>query len=139
MSEAEANMKMQKKMLLGLSIALIMGLSLGRGAMQGWAAARGTVVLFNANWCASCREVDPIVQDIAAQNNLGLTEIDVDAQTAPKEARNYGLAIPNDGPPQVYYVDRGRATLLYNGKDYKFGYGDMARATILRNLQKVLQ
>jgi thiol-disulfide isomerase/thioredoxin len=132
-------MKMQKKILLGLSIALIMGLTLGRSVMMGWAATRGNIVLFTANWCASCREVNPIVQEIATQNSLGITQIDVDAQTAPKQARNYGLSIPNDGPPQVYYVDRGRSTLLYNGKDYKFGYGDMARATILRNLQKVLQ
>lgn len=132
-------MKMQKKILLSLGVALILGLTVGRGLMAGWAATRGNIVLFNANWCASCREVAPIVQDVASQNNLGVTQIDVDAQTAPKEARNYGLSIPSDGPPQVYYVDRGRSTLLYNGKDYKFGYSDMARSTILRNLQRVLQ
>jgi len=131
-------MNMQKRVLLSLSVALIMGLALGRSVTMGWAATRASIILFNANWCASCREVTPIVQDIASQNSLGFTQIDVDAQTAPKEARNYGLSIPNDGPPQVYFVDRGRSTLLYNGKDYKFGYGDAARATILQNLQKVL-
>jgi thiol-disulfide isomerase/thioredoxin len=132
-------MNTRNKLTLGLSVAIILGLTAGRGALTGWAASRGTVVLFNANWCASCREVNPIVQDVASQNNLGYTQIDVDAQTAPKEAHNYGLSIPNDGPPQVYYVDRGHATMLYNGKDYKFGYGDAARATILRNLQQVLK
>jgi thiol-disulfide isomerase/thioredoxin len=130
-------MTQQKKMLAGLAVALILVLNVGRGAMMGWAAARGTLVLFNANWCASCREVNPVVRDIASQNGLSVTEIDVDSQTAPKEAHNYGLSIPNDGPPQVYFVDRGKYTLLFNGKEYKFGYPDAARATILRNLQQV--
>ena len=132
-------MNLSKKLTLSLGVALILGLTVGRGVMMGWAATRGNIVLFNANWCASCREVDPIVRDIASQNGLSITAIDVDAPTAPKEARNYGLSIPNDGPPQVYYVDHGRSTLLYNGKDYKFGYGDAARTTILQSLQKVLQ
>lgn len=101
-------------------------------------AKSGTIVVFNANWCASCREVIPVVSEIATQNNLSLTQIDVDAQTAPKQAQTLGLSVPNDGPPQVYYVDRGRSTLLYNGKGYKFGYSDAMRATILQNLQQIL-
>jgi len=132
-------MRLQSKLTLGLGIAVILALTLGRGAMMGWAAARGTLVLFNANWCASCREISPVVREVASQNGLTVTEIDVDAQTAPKEAHNYGLTIPNDGPPQVYYVDRGRSTLLFNGKDYKFGYPDVARTTLLRNLQPALK
>jgi len=130
-------MTLQKKLIVGLSVAIVLGLNVGRGVMMGWAAARGSMVMFTANWCASCREVDPIVREVASQNGMSVTEIDVDSQTAPKEAHNYGLSIPNDGPPQVYYVDRGKYTLLFNGKDYKFGYPDTARATILRALQQV--
>lgn len=102
------------------------------------AADRATLVVFNANWCASCREVVPVVRDIASQNNLTVREIDVDSQTAPKEARSYGLSIPNDEPPQVYLVSRGRVTLLYNGRAYRMGYSESARAAILQNLQQSL-
>lgn len=130
-------MTMQKRMALALGVAFILTMSLGRSAII-WAAARGNMVLFTANWCASCREIDPIIHEVASQNSLSVTEIDVDAQTAPKDARNYGLTIPNDGPPQLYYVDKGRATLIYNGKDYKFGYTDAARTMILQNLQQAL-
>ena len=66
------------------------------------------------------------------------TSIDVDAQSAPKQARSMGLSMPTDEPPQVFYVDRGRATLIYNGKSYKYGQDDAARATLLQNLQRVL-
>lgn len=107
--------------------------------LSGWSANRGTVVLFSANWCASCREIVPIVRDVATQNNVGVVQIDVDGQDAPKQAHNYGLSIPNDEPPQVYFVDKGRATLIYNGKGYKYGNADATRASILQSLQRVLQ
>jgi thiol-disulfide isomerase/thioredoxin len=132
-------MKMQKRILIGLSVLMVFGLSVGKGFMVTQAAPRGNVVVFNANWCASCREVTPIAKDVAAQNGLGFTEIDVDAQAAPKLAQGMGLSVPNDEPPQVFFVNRGRATLIYNGKGYKFGAGEAVRATLLQNLQRVLQ
>ncbi len=127
---------MQKKLLVTAVGLLVLGLSVGRGVMSGWAASRGNMVVFSANWCASCREVLPIVRDVASQNGMGVTEIDVDSQMAPKQARALGLSMPNDEPPQVFYVDRGRATLLYNGKNFKFGYPDAVRAALLQNLQR---
>ena len=127
---------MQKKLLVTAVGLLVLGLSVGKGVMSGWAASRGNMVVFSANWCASCREVLPIVHDVASQNGMGVTEIDVDSQTAPKQARALGLSMPNDEPPQVFYVDRGRATLLYNGKNFKFGYPDAVRAALLQNLQR---
>ena len=63
---------------------------------------------------------------------------DVDSATAPKQAQGVGLAMPHDEPPQVFFVDKGRSTLIYNGKSYKFGYQDAAKTTILQNLQKAL-
>ena len=127
---------MQKKLLVTAVGLLVLGLSVGRGVMSGWAASRGNMVVFSANWCASCREVLPIVRDVASQNGMGVTEIDVDSQMAPKQARALGLSMPNDEPPQVFYVDRGRTTLLYNGKNFKFGYPDAVRAALLQNLQR---
>lgn len=132
-------MKMQKKILFTVLGLAILGLSVGKGAMTTWAAARGNVVVFSANWCASCREVLPVVRDVAAQNGLSVTEIDVDSQAAPKQAQNLGLSIPNDEPPQVFYVNRGRSTLLYSGKNFKFGYADTVRASLLQNLQRAQQ
>lgn len=116
--------------LLGLSFA-------GTGLWSALAAPRGTVVVFNANWCASCREVLPIVREVAGQNSMSIVEIDIDSQQAPKQARTLGLSMPNDEPPQVFYVDRGRSTLLYSGKQFKYGSGDAVRATVLQNLQRV--
>lgn len=103
-----------------------------------WGAIRGTLVLFSANWCASCRDVLPIVREIAGQNNLDITQIDVDSQDAPRQARHYGLSIPTDEPPQVYFLNRGRATLVYNGKSFRAGGADTVRTTLLQNLQRVL-
>lgn len=129
---------MQKKILIAMAVLAVLGLSVGKGIMSGWAAARGNMVVFTANWCASCREVVPLVRDIASQNGLSVMEIDVDSSMAPKQAKGLGLGMPSDEPPQVFYVDRGRSTLIYNGKGYKFGYQDAAKTTILQNLQKAL-
>jgi thiol-disulfide isomerase/thioredoxin len=120
-------------------VLFVVALSTGKGFLVTFAAGRGSLVVFDANWCASCREVLPIVRDVAGQNGLSVTEIDVDGQTAPKQAQSLGLSVPNEEPPQVYYVNRGRATLIYNGKGFKFGSGDAVRATLLQNLQRVLQ
>jgi thiol-disulfide isomerase/thioredoxin len=103
-----------------------------------WGASRGTLVLFSANWCASCRDVVPIVREIAGQNELDVAQIDVDSQDAPRQARHYGLSIPTDEPPQVYFLNRGRATLVYNGKSFRAGGSGAVRTTLLQNLQQVL-
>jgi thiol-disulfide isomerase/thioredoxin len=132
-------MKTQKKWLIGLLVLLVATLSVGKGILLTFAASRGNLVVFSANWCASCRSILPIVRDVAGQNNLSVTEIDVDAQTAPKQAQSFGLSVPNDEPPQVFYINRGHGTLIYNGKGYKFGSDDAVRTTLLQNLQRVLQ
>lgn len=132
-------MKTQKKLLITGLVLMVSAVSVSKGWLDGWAANRGNMVVFTANWCASCREVLPIVREVASQNSIGVTEIDVDAPTAPKQAQGVGLAVPNEGPPQVFFVNHGRSSLIYNGKNYKFGYQDAAKATILQNLQKALQ
>lgn len=119
-------------------LAIPVMLAFWSGVSTMWAAGNGTLVFFHANWCASCREVLPIVQEIAGQNNLTVLQIDVDNQNAPQQARNFGLSIPSDEPPQVYCMNHGRATLIYNGKSYRSGGSGSARATILQNLQQVL-
>jgi thiol-disulfide isomerase/thioredoxin len=132
---------MPKQILLpSLLLFLLAGMAalLVAGNSSGWANRddSGEIVFFNANWCASCRELLPMVQDIATSNQLGLTTIDVDADTAPKQARTLGLNLPKQGPPQVYYIHNRQQVLLYSGENYKFGYNTQARAAILQNLQQ---
>src|SRR5687767_9564172 len=55
----------------------------------GWSSSKPTMVMFSANWCASCRKVLPVAKEIADQNNMTLMQIDVDSQDAPKQARNF--------------------------------------------------
>ena len=131
-------MKMQKKLLISGLVLAVAGVMVGKGFMSSMAASRGDMVVFTANWCASCREVVPLAQEIASQNGLSVTQIDVDGQNAPKQAQSKGLSIPGDGPPQIFLVKGGHSTLIYNGKNYKFGYQEQARATILQKLQRAL-
>lgn len=131
-------MKTQKKLGIALLILTVVSLTVSKGFLSAWAASKATMVVFTANWCASCREVVPMIRDIASQNNLSITEIDVDSATAPKQAEGLGLSLPHDEPPQVFLVNKGRSALIYNGKAYKFGYQDAARTTILQNLQRSL-
>lgn len=95
-----------------------------------------TVVVFNASWCASCRNVVPIAQNVASQNNMGVEVIDVDAQDAPAKASGYGLSIPKNEPPQVYFVNGGKVTLLFDGREYKYGQDDAVRGAILNRLKQ---
>jgi thiol-disulfide isomerase/thioredoxin len=129
---------MRKKILIALMVLSVVGVSVAKGVLSGWAVSRGTMVIFTANWCASCREVIPLVRDIASQNNIAVSEIDVDSVSAPKQAQGLGLTLPQDEPPQVFFVNKGRAVLIYNGKNYRFGYQDSAKTTILQNLQTAL-
>lgn len=125
------------RIVLGMVTLGLVGMSL---AINLWAqaAGRSTVVVFEANWCASCREVIPVVREIAGQNGLGVQEIDVDAQNAPAQARSYGLNIPTGDLPQVYLVTNGSSSVLFDGRNYRFGKTDVIRATVLQNLRQSL-
>lgn len=102
------------------------------------AASRTSIVVFSAKWCASCREVTPIVQEIGQQNGIQVQEIDVDAQNAPAQARTYGLSIPSGNLPQVYLVQGGTSSVLFDGSNYRMGRGQIVRTTVLQNLQRGL-
>jgi thiol-disulfide isomerase/thioredoxin len=99
---------------------------------------RGSLVFFTANWCASCRDAEPIVKEVASQNNLSVTEIDVDSADAPKQAHNAGLSIPTESPPQVYFLGHGHTALIYNGSKDPHATGEDVRSALLAKLQKIL-
>lgn len=123
--------------LKSLFTAALLGSLIGVTAPDAEAAKGGpTVVVFNAGWCASCRNVVPIAQSVASQNNLSVDVIDVDAQDAPAKASGYGLSIPKNQPPQIYYVNGGKVTLLYDGTEYKYGQDDAVRGAILNRLKQ---
>lgn len=127
-----------KQLKTRLMIPTLLGLLLAvTSAVPSMAAHHGgpTVVVFNASWCASCRTVLPIAQDVASQNNLAVSVIDVDGKDAPHQAGEYGLAIPNSQPPQVYLIHDGRVTLLFDGREYAYGHDDNVRALMLGRLQ----
>ena len=126
---------MQKQLIRFLGLALVMLMAMVPIAEA--ARQNATIVVFNANWCASCRTIVPVVQDVGRQNQLPVVVIDVDYADAPKQARSYGLSIPTGELPQVYYVVPGSTSLLFDGRQYKFGMSDLIRATILQNLQEV--
>jgi thiol-disulfide isomerase/thioredoxin len=123
-----------KRALVAISVLAMIMTSLS----PAWSQGKGSMVIFAANWCASCREVVPIAREVASQNGLDVVEIDVDSPDAPKRAQSLGMSIPNGEPPQVFYTNRGRTVLLFNGRGYKTGSGAAVRATILQNLQKSL-
>ncbi|HEY9744979.1 MAG TPA: hypothetical protein V6C99_02040, partial [Oculatellaceae cyanobacterium] len=60
-----------------------------------WSQDKGSIVIFRANWSASCREVEPLAKEVAAQHGLNVIEIDVDSQFAPKQAKGLGISIPS--------------------------------------------
>jgi thiol-disulfide isomerase/thioredoxin len=123
-----------KRALLLISFLTLLGTNLS----PAWSQNKGNIVILEANWCATCREIVPIAREVASQNGLSVVEIDIDSPDAPKQARALGIGIPSQEPPQVFYANHGRGTLLFNGKGFKIGGGSAARATILQNLQGLL-
>lgn len=120
--------------LLTVVLALIGGL---------WAAdltAHGqdpkpALAAFTANWCASCRDIIPLAADIAQQNGVTITIIDVDDPQAPKRAKALGLAIPTRDLPQVFVMRGGQGQLILDGAAVRYGQSEAARARLLRGLQ----
>lgn len=94
------------------------------------------IVLFDANWCASCHEFVPIIREVATQNHLKVREIDVDAQNAQRTAANLGLSIPTRTLPQVFIVTSGKATQILDGSAYRLGDGKAVREAILQGLHQ---
>lgn len=95
-----------------------------------------TIVVFAANWCATCRDAVPIIQNVASENGLNVNVIDVDAQDAPKTASSYGLSIPKTDIPQAYLISGSSTKLILDGRNYSYGQGAAIRATLLTNLQQ---
>ncbi|MCE2930186.1 MAG: thioredoxin family protein [Vampirovibrionales bacterium] len=76
------------------------------------------MVVFTAQWCASCSTLVPSIQGVSARLGIPFTKIDVDDTRATAQARQFGLTIPRADLPQAYYIQSGKQTLVLNGKQY---------------------
>ncbi|MBX2861483.1 MAG: thioredoxin family protein [Vampirovibrio sp.] len=122
---------------MALVVVFMLGVVISGANHLGVAVAQETktVVVFTANWCASCREIVPIVRDVSAQNGLSYMVVDVDDQNAPKKVAPYGISIPTGDLPQVYRVQKKNVKLIFDGRSYSYGQNDQVRAQLLQNLR----
>ncbi|MEB3245190.1 MAG: thioredoxin family protein [Vampirovibrionales bacterium] len=105
---------LRAKVTLWSLVAIAAGLIVARVSI----AADKTLVVFTAGWCANCRDVIPVIEDVAREQGLAVVMVDVDKQDAPKLAKTYNLAVPSLEPPQVYYIMGTQKTLLFDGRNY---------------------
>lgn len=98
------------------------------------ALAEDRLVVFTATWCASCRDLMPVIERLASQRQLSLLLIDVDEPRAPKTAQGLGLEIPHRELPQVYLLRDSKASLVLDGSTYQLGQRRAAQLQLQRHL-----
>ncbi len=131
-----------KRRILLWGILLSLVLAPGAFFNDVWAAhspdnGSPTIIFLTASWCGTCREVSSVVQHIVDNSpdlGLKLVVLDVDQASAPAQASSYGIMVTGADVPQVYLASHGKTTLLFNGRDYKFGQSKMAEAQIQEEL-----
>jgi thiol-disulfide isomerase/thioredoxin len=92
------------------------------------------LVVFTAQWCASCTTLVPRVQGLAARLSIPFTAIDVDDTKATSQARQFGLSIPRTDLPQAYYIQSGKQTLVLEGKQYNAGQAAQLEADVQKKV-----
>jgi thiol-disulfide isomerase/thioredoxin len=95
------------------------------------------VVVFTAQWCASCVTLVPSIQGVCSRLGIPFTKIDVDDTKATAQAREFGLTIPRADLPQAYYIQSGKQTLVLNGKQYTSNQGKQVDAEITLQLNRL--
>jgi thiol-disulfide isomerase/thioredoxin len=95
------------------------------------------LVVFTAQWCASCVTLVPSIQGVATRLGIPFTKIDVDDTKATAQARQFGLTIPRADLPQAYYIQSGKQTLVLNGKQYTPNQGKQADADVTIQLNRL--
>lgn len=101
-------------------------------------ASEAQLVMFTASWCASCRDLMPVVERLASAQGLPLLLIDVDEANAPKQASAKGIAIPSKELPQVYLLQANRASLVFDGEGYVLGHRTTAQQSLSNKLNQAL-
>jgi thioredoxin 1 len=89
-------------------------------------STKPVLVDFWAEWCAPCRMVAPVLEEIAGENTDKLTIAKLDAEANPAAARDYQVtAMPT-------------LLLFQDGKPVKRIVGAKGKAALLRELSDVL-
>jgi thiol-disulfide isomerase/thioredoxin len=95
------------------------------------------LVVFTAQWCASCVTLVPSIQGVSTRLGIPFTKIDVDDTKATAQARQFGLTIPRADLPQAYYIQSGKQTLVLNGKQYTPNQSKQADADVTIQLNRL--
>jgi thiol-disulfide isomerase/thioredoxin len=120
-----------------LPTLLLPVLALLLGGLASFAqAADAQLVMFTATWCASCRDVMPVVERLASGQGLPIVLIDVDEPNAPQQASSKGLAIPSKELPQVYLLQANRASLVFDGEGYVLGHRMAAQQSLTAKINQ---
>lgn len=100
-----------------------------------------SLVVLEANWCATCRELTPAVQGLAQQyagKGLNIQVIDVDQPADQQKAQAMGIKVSGGKLPRVFLVKSGQATLLFDGAQYNWGDAGKALQSIQTQLNQSL-
>ena len=130
-------MKRMTQTMAFVAVALLLVLGVEATSLAARPAAE-TMVVFTADWCASCSTLVPSVQGVARSLGLPVQLINVDAVEAPQQAKDVGLSIPTKELPQVYYVKPGASTLLLlDGSQYSETQATQAKNAVQSKLIQV--
>lgn len=95
------------------------------------AVAGEQLVVFTASWCASCRDLMPVVERIGSEHGVPILLVDVDEPKSPRTVKSMGLSIPTKELPQIYLLQPGKSTsLLFDGENYLLGQRRSAQIQI---------
>lgn len=111
----------------------------GRSFAKDKASDTPALVVLSASWCASCREINPVIRRIVETSpELGLkvVTLDVDSGEAPSTAGSYGITVAGTDVPQVYLFSNGKTVLLFNGHNYRMGQAKAVESQIRSQLQQ---
>jgi thiol-disulfide isomerase/thioredoxin len=102
------------------------------------AATGDQLIMFTASWCATCRDLMPVVERIVSEHALPLVLVDVDEPKAPKTSKQLGLAIPTKELPQLYILHANKtSSLLFDGETYVLGQRRAAQIEIQDKFNKL--
>lgn len=122
--------KIKNGLFLGVILAALLAMSFFSKAN----VSAKDMVIFTSQWCANCRQINPVASQLAQEKGITVHVIDVEDPAAPKQAQRFGLAIPSAELPQVYEVEKGQVVLIYDGNDYEYGMAEDIRADMNKNM-----
>ena len=118
----------------GLLLSIILAALVAMSFLSKANVAAKDMVIFTSQWCANCRQINPVATQLATERGITVHVIDVEDPGAPKQAQRFGLAIPSAELPQVYEVEKGQVVLIYDGNNYEYGMAEEIKADMSKNI-----